>query len=155
MRKQKRAKQKYDIDKISISRKPRKMTTVEALKIAIEKAKAFSKEIGEWIDNNNDIKDYLITLEVDEITTHLYCETDANEPFPMIMYKIPPNLEGVIRGTESEILEIKNNIDTSSIPNGLKLKIHTVMFLQRDRKDSFDNSIESYTVALKEERITG
>lgn len=145
-------KAKYDISKIQ--RKPivrKKISSTEALSIAIRNSKAMAANLKMWIDANKDDDTYLLTLEADEVTTHLFCKTEHNPPFPMIMYKINTDLNGVIRSTMAEIKEIRDSLTQNTIQEGLALKIHSTMLLQEDRMETFLNAAKTYSDVLHAE----
>lgn len=152
MKVQKRNKQKFDISKITRKESSRKMTTPEALKIAIRNNEAMAILIEKWLRENPNDETYVLAQGVEDIYTHLYCETDANYPFPMIFYKLNSNLDGVIKSTLGEIQLIKASVNPSSIQEGLELKILTTRFIQKDRMETFQKAVKSYRIALEAER---
>lgn len=149
---QKRNKVKYDINKIKRKVK-RTYRPDERLAKEIENYKAFSDEIQKWVDENAEDDTYVLSLEADGVTTHLFCETDKNDPFPMILYRINSSLDGVIRGSKDEINALLYEVNIQpTFQEGLTLKILSTLFLQNDRVDSMRKALEKYKIALKEER---
>ena len=131
----------------------RKMTLPEALKLAIRNGQAMAEEIQKWIDiNDEDTAGYVLAQHADGIYTHLYCDTEDNEPFPVAFPRLNSDLSGVIKSTMAEILLIKASVNLTTIQEGLELTILSTMFIQKDRRDTFLNSVKVYKDILKEER---
>ncbi len=156
MRNQKRKQEKFDINKVSRKKVIRKMTTENALKIAIGNSRAIAKQIDDWIHDVGKSDDCVIILRVEDaedIKTHVFMwQKDNNTPFPMIMYGVPSSLDGVIEEERHDLEQIVDSIDPKLIEDGLVLEIVTTMDLQTDRRDSLLNAVEKYTEVLKFER---
>ena len=151
MRVQKRKKEKYDISKIRLVRPERQMTLVEALKFASKNSSSMAFLIKRWLDENKDDDSYVLIIETDGITSHVFCKTDKNDPFPVILYKQNHELSGSYSSTRGQILSLAKSLTPNTTNENQELKAVTKRFLQKDRMDSLLAGARQYDKIRKEE----